>query len=154
MSLTDDERTFVQNEEAYDFPQYLKTVWSKWPHLRYVQVRRQASKLWKARKEWLKSLEPTEPVLDRANSNCPTCVSSFHDIWSPVALELKTSLTVTQWKEMAPSSCWGCREDQPNQLAHMDYGGCLYSDPETESLTSPYEYKVYPLLPVSPSSTD
>lgn len=23
-------------------------------------------------------------------------------------------------------SCWGCREDQPNQLAHMDPGGCLY----------------------------
>ena len=25
------------------------------------------------------------------------------------------------------SSCWGCREGQPNQLAHMDpQGGCLY----------------------------
>ena len=23
-------------------------------------------------------------------------------------------------------TCWGCREDQPNQLAHMDVGGCLY----------------------------
>ena len=22
-------------------------------------------------------------------------------------------------------TCWGCRENQPNQLAHMDYGGCL-----------------------------
>ena len=22
--------------------------------------------------------------------------------------------------------CWGCEEDQPNQLAHMDSGGCLY----------------------------
>ena len=26
------------------------------------------------------------------------------------------------------SECCGCREDQPNQLAHMDYGGCLYTD--------------------------
>lgn len=26
-------------------------------------------------------------------------------------------------------TCWGCREDQPNQLAHMDVGGCLYTDP-------------------------
>ena len=26
------------------------------------------------------------------------------------------------------SSCWGCREGQPNQLAHMDPGGCLYQD--------------------------
>jgi len=24
--------------------------------------------------------------------------------------------------------CWGCKEDQPNQLAHMDPGGCLYSE--------------------------
>lgn len=24
------------------------------------------------------------------------------------------------------STCWGCREGQPNQQAHMDRGGCLY----------------------------
>lgn len=23
--------------------------------------------------------------------------------------------------------CWGCEEDQPAQMAHMDPGGCLYS---------------------------
>jgi hypothetical protein len=23
-------------------------------------------------------------------------------------------------------TCQGCKENQPNQLAHMDYGGCLY----------------------------
>ena len=23
-------------------------------------------------------------------------------------------------------TCWGCRKNQPNQLAHMDKGGCLY----------------------------
>ncbi len=28
------------------------------------------------------------------------------------------------------ATCWGCRENQPNQLAHMDMGGCLYSDDE------------------------
>jgi len=28
--------------------------------------------------------------------------------------------------------CWGCRESQPNQLAHMDYGGCLYQGSESE----------------------
>jgi hypothetical protein len=26
------------------------------------------------------------------------------------------------------TTCWGCREDQPNQLGHMDFGGCLYSE--------------------------
>ncbi|KKK89664.1 hypothetical protein LCGC14_2730840 [marine sediment metagenome] len=25
------------------------------------------------------------------------------------------------------TTCIGCLEDQPNQLAHMDYGGCLYA---------------------------
>ena len=30
-----------------------------------------------------------------------------------------------------PQTCWGCKEDQPNQLAHTDPGGCLYSS-ETE----------------------
>ena len=23
-------------------------------------------------------------------------------------------------------TCWGCRESQPNQLAHVDPGGCLH----------------------------
>lgn len=26
------------------------------------------------------------------------------------------------------TTCWGCREDQANQLGHMDFGGCLYSE--------------------------
>lgn len=30
------------------------------------------------------------------------------------------------------NTCWGCREDQPNQLAHMDIGGCLYSPSDDE----------------------
>ena len=27
-------------------------------------------------------------------------------------------------------TCSGCCENQPNQLSHMDYGGCLYSEEE------------------------
>jgi len=30
------------------------------------------------------------------------------------------------------TKCIGCIEDQPNQLAHMDPGGCLYSSSEDE----------------------
>jgi hypothetical protein len=30
------------------------------------------------------------------------------------------------------TTCWGCREDQPNQLAHMDKGGCLYRPPSSD----------------------
>ena len=33
-------------------------------------------------------------------------------------------------------TCWGCREDQPNQLAHMDLGGCLYSEFVSDSETT------------------
>lgn len=29
--------------------------------------------------------------------------------------------------------CYGCKFDQPNQLAHMDYGGCLYTPSDEES---------------------
>jgi len=27
---------------------------------------------------------------------------------------------------VAEVTCWGCREDQPNQMAHMERGGCMY----------------------------
>ena len=30
------------------------------------------------------------------------------------------------------NTCWGCKYDQPNQLAHMEYGGCLYSPDDDE----------------------
>ena len=36
-------------------------------------------------------------------------------------------------------TCWGCREDQPNQLAHIDYGGCLYTSEEDYSDLTPEE---------------
>ena len=26
---------------------------------------------------------------------------------------------------MKEITCWGCLENQPNQMAHMDYGGCM-----------------------------
>ena len=29
-------------------------------------------------------------------------------------------------QNVAVTTCLGCLEDQPNQLAHMDPGGCLY----------------------------
>lgn len=156
MELTQEEQTFIQNETVTYFPEYLKAVWNVWPQLRYTQARRQASKLWKARKHWLKSLEPTQPVIGRVTHNCPSCVSSFHDIWSPVALDSNTTLTVTQWKDLMPNTCWGCREDQPNQLAHMEYGGCLYDQSLSMGLVDSYEYtpRILPPLPASPLSTD
>ena len=35
----------------------------------------------------------------------------------------------SQCVEEKPRTCWGCRENQPNQAAHIDFGGCLYIDP-------------------------
>ena len=29
-------------------------------------------------------------------------------------------------EEKEETTCWGCRENQPNQMAHTDVGGCLY----------------------------
>jgi len=31
-------------------------------------------------------------------------------------------------QEINKITCQGCLEEQPNQQAHMDYGGCLYEE--------------------------
>lgn len=178
MAFTEHERTFIQNQQASDFVTYLKSVWLTWPSLRYSQARRKASRLWKARKEWLKTLEPTLSRLE--TKRCETCCSSFHEMWQPPAHRLvrlpsasdadspKTVLTVIQWEEMLGSEveepfeeqdndilCWGCKENQPNQLAHMDYGGCLYYDACDMGLADPFDaISTLPPLPASPPSTD
>ena len=41
------------------------------------------------------------------------------------------SSTETKKKRHREVTCRGCLEDQPNQLAHMEDGGCLY-DPALE----------------------
>ena len=173
MALTEHEQLFIQNQDAPDFPTYVKSVWYVWPQLRYSQARRKASKLWKARKEWLKTLEPTPA---RLKKNCASCYSSFHQIWSPL-IPIKeevpignTVLTVTQWETMFEPelqepldtqkkdvTCWGCKENQPNQLAHIDYGGCLYYDACDMGLADPFDVlpqSTLPPLPASPPSTD
>ena len=33
--------------------------------------------------------------------------------------------TAPRLSAAAPSTCWGCQSHQPNQMAHMDSGGCL-----------------------------
>ena len=35
------------------------------------------------------------------------------------------------------TTCLGCIENQPNQLAHMDYDGCLYMDSDFENFDDP-----------------
>lgn len=45
-------------------------------------------------------------------------------IWKAMILYRKHCLE--KWSEKHRESCWGCREDQPNQMAHMDPGGCLH----------------------------
>lgn len=169
MALTEHEQLFVQNQEAPDFATYLKSVWYVWPKLRYAQARRKASKLWKARKDWLKTLEPTP---DRLKKNCPTCHSSFHQIWAPLVPIVEETpvgnsvLSLTEWEEMLQEppeiskndfTCWGCNENQPNQLAHMDNGGCLYYDACDMGLVDPFDatpLSCLPPLPPSPPSTD
>jgi hypothetical protein len=152
MAFTEDEEHFVKSQNAPNFPTYLKSVWHVWSALKYAQARKKAAKLWKARKAWLSSLEPTSRL-----KNCDTCYSSLHQIWIPT----RTTLTVSQWDTLYVSgiqespdvktivSCWGCKEGHLNQLGHMSYGGCLY-DSDTDFRAS-YELIT---LPASPHSTD
>jgi len=35
-------------------------------------------------------------------------------------------------EEANETQCRGCRENQPNQQAHMDVGGCMYEPEMTE----------------------
>lgn len=172
MSFTEDEQLFIQKQDAPNFPSYLKSVWYFWPTLKYSQARRKASKLWKARKEWLNTLEPTPA---RLNKNSATSHSSFHQICPPfVPITEETPignsiLTVTHWEAMLEPElneplegqkndviCLGCKEGQLNQLGHMDYGGCLYYDSCEMDLADPIDMlqSKLPPLPASPRSTD
>jgi len=173
MALMEDEQSFVRSYHAADFQTYLKTVCINWPRLRYAQARRKASKLWKARKEWLKSLEPTSESV--SGRNCSSCVSTFHETWAPPSVSRPHSpitLTVTKWdaddlyesvsdledhpENTTDTCCRGCRENQPNQLAHVDYGGCLYERAVSAGIVEAYDClpSKLPLLPASPPSTD
>lgn len=73
------------------------------------------------------SLEQNELVLDVA----PSTNTSFS---SPLYIntnvdEILANLDITPPITPRPvTTCEGCLTDQPNQLAHMDYGGCLYSE--------------------------
>ena len=42
------------------------------------------------------------------------------------AAKLHRQLCLDSWYARHRPTCWGCIEDQPNQLAHMDPGGCLH----------------------------
>jgi hypothetical protein len=81
------EQELIQTTTSENYIKFMSELRSYYPLLKCKFLRKKASKLWKARKEWLLNLEPTIPVL-----------------------------------------CVGCLENQPNQLAHMDYGGCLYTE--------------------------
>jgi hypothetical protein len=97
--------------------------------------------------------------------------STFHETWIPekeLAEENYTHsnviLTVSEWEAMLnetsdecviKTSCWGCRDNELNQLAHIDYGGCLYYDACENSLVDTFDkFSNLPPLPASPPSTD
>lgn len=45
---------------------------------------------------------------------------------SPGSPNYSIGWSYMQQNKIEEVTCWGCMEDQPNQLAHMDPGGCLY----------------------------
>lgn len=48
--------------------------------------------------------------------------------------ENKIKIILTE-REGENPTCWGCQSDQPNQLAHMDPGGCLSDEPHIDYST-------------------
>lgn len=47
---------------------------------------------------------------------------------------IKSAETSSDEEEESPPhpTCWGCKEGQPNQQAHMDVGGCLFNPTDLE----------------------
>jgi hypothetical protein len=69
--------------------------------------------------------DPDEPGIDRVCSNFE---DEVHDAereveWLKAEIAKKKAESSTGG---AQSTCVGCRESQPNQLAHMEPGGCLH----------------------------
>uniref|UniRef100_A0A6C0DTH6 Uncharacterized protein n=1 Tax=viral metagenome TaxID=1070528 RepID=A0A6C0DTH6_9ZZZZ len=50
----------------------------------------------------------------------------------------------TMTNEIIENPCWGCRTQQPNQLAHMSPGGCLYT--EDDELVEVQEFQGVPAV--------
>jgi len=92
-----------------------------------------------------------EVVLNKETKKCPCCedeVNDYEDSEDDVESKIIEgvcpacgNISFTPYDEdghcdyychyltiMKAGSCWGCREEQQNQLAHMDPGGCLYKD--------------------------
>ena len=61
-------------------------------------------------------------TMEKAHHTIMVC--KLHYDWIHI-VNLKNGEIV--YKKLRSKSCIGCMENQPNQLAHMDYGGCLYS---------------------------
>ena len=57
-----------------------------------------------------------------------TLVTLKNDTSESLTVTISDSTRLVQISAPATPICWGCKEDQPNQLAHMDYGGCLYEE--------------------------
>lgn len=47
--------------------------------------------------------------------------------------------------QLSSVSCQGCVEEQPNQLAHMEPGGCLYESVESEPSPLPQNEEETPM---------
>lgn len=61
-------------------------------------------------------VSPDECVLDVIEKYLRNCENSQSQIYTLVSIVLMKT------------TCEGCRNNQPNQLAHMDVGGCMYDE--------------------------
>jgi hypothetical protein len=89
---------------------------------------------------WPRSLRPADIAFVRA-----TYATSYADLLAELrasgprcrrpqrkasvmwrALRAYERSCVESWKGRHATTCWGCRDNEPNQLAHVDPGGCLH----------------------------
>jgi hypothetical protein len=109
--------------ECANWQEFINYYRSQKPDLKQKMAQKRASKLWvhvKERREaavWAAAREERRAARERRRAT-PAAPVAVVEPPSPSALP-------------SPPSCWGCAENQPNQLAHMEPGGCLYQEPHT-----------------------
>ena len=67
--------------------------------------------------------------LVRSGVNAENLLSDLETVAKDLRLESSDQVICVEAK---PTTCWGCRENQPNQAAHMDVGGCLFCESDDE----------------------
>ena len=76
--FTEKDLAIIQGTDARGYIAFLTSVWNSYPNLKLDEVSDKAIRLWEARKEWVKCLEPTPRTLESeqvVEIECSACKS-------------------------------------------------------------------------------